>query len=136
MNDKHPISLGRWYGLLCFGAGSILTIIISTIEQGWGPLSGIRPMIGMATLFWVVLGGVTGAWILLGRGWRELDRNIRIRLATAYLILGWAGLFSMTMTMPAANGLIIFLSITAAIVFIAHGLEGRQRKHDEGDIFP
>lgn len=136
MSDKQPVQLGPWYGLLCFGAGSILTIVIATIDRGWGPLSGVSPLVGLTVLFWMALGIVTAAYILVGRGWRALERSLRMRLAAAYCVLVWAGLFAMVMTTPAAVGLIVLLGIAAAIVFIAYGLEHRQHKPDEGDIFP
>ncbi len=136
MNEKSSIQLGPWYGLLCFGAGSILTVVIATIDSGWGPLSGINPLMGLTVLFWTVLGSVTGAYILIGRGWRAIDRSARVRLALAYLALVWAGLFAIVMTTPAAVGLIVFLGIAAAIGFIAYGLEHRPRNQDEGEIFP
>ncbi len=136
MSDKQPVQLGPWYGLLCFGAGSILTIVIATIDRGWGPLSGISPLVGLTVLFWTVLGIVAAAYILIGRGWRALERSIRMRLAAAYCVLVWAGLFAMVMTTPAAVGLVVLLGIAAGIVFIAVGLEHRSRNRDEGEIFP
>ena len=91
---------------------------------------------GLTVLFWTVLGIVTGDYILIGRGWRTIDRSGRVRLALAYLALAWAGLFAIVMTTPAAIGLIVLLGIAAAIGFIAYGLEHRPRNQDEGEIFP
>ena len=91
---------------------------------------------GLTVLFWTVLGIVTGAYILIGRGWRAVDRSARVRLALAYLVLVWAGLFAIVMTTPAVVGLVVFLGIAVAIGFIAYGLEHRPRNQDEGEIFP
>ena len=136
MNDEQTVRLGPWYGLVCFGGGSILTVAISTLDSGRGPLSGIQPFTGLTVLFWAVLGAVTGGYILMGRGWRALERAPRVRLAAAFFALVWASLFAMMMTTPAAAGLIVLLGIAAAIVFIAHGLEQRPRNQDGGEIFP
>lgn len=136
MHQHQPVYLGPWYGLLCFGAGSLLSIVIETLDSGWGPLSGIRPLVGLTVLFWTVLGGVTTAYILIGRGWRVVERRSRLRLAAAYIGLVWGGLFAMLMTTPAAIGLVVLLGVIAAIVYIAYGLEHRQRNQDESEIFP
>ena len=136
MHNHQTVSLGPWYGLLCFGAGSLLSVVISTVDSGWGPLSGIRPLVGLTVLFWTALGGVTAAYVLIGRGWRVVERRMRLRLASAYFGLVWGGLFALLMTTPAAMGLVVLLGIIAAIVYIANGLEHRQRNQDESEMFP
>ena len=43
MNNEQPIQLGKWYGLLIFAAGSILTAIMSALDFGVGPMGGRSP---------------------------------------------------------------------------------------------
>ena len=58
MDDEQPIQLGKWYGLLIFAAGSILTAIMSALEFGFGlmggrsvgPMGGRSPGLGITTL--------------------------------------------------------------------------------------
>ena len=36
MNDQQHIHLGKWYGLLIFAAGSVLTAILVVLDRGHG----------------------------------------------------------------------------------------------------
>ncbi len=136
MNEERPISLTKWYGLLVFASGSLLTAIVAVFDQGRGPMSGFSPALGLILLGWLIFGIVTGAWILVAPGWKPIDRGHRRRLALAYFAVGWGGLFGMSAFTPAISAVLIGALIAAAIVVLARELEGRQRKQDKGDIFP
>ena len=103
MNDEQPIQLGKWYGLLIFAAGSILTAIMSALDFGVGPMGGRSPGLGITLLAWTIIGGVIGVWILRGHSWRQgVERDTRLRLAVAYFAVSWGGLFGMTLNTPSA----------------------------------
>ena len=136
MNEARSIQTTKWYMLLAVAAGSVLTGIIAALDRGRGPLDGASPAIGLLLLAWAVLGAVTGAWIVLAHSWRQIAREPRLRLASAYFVVGWGALFGMSIRTPVMSTLIIALGLAVAIVFLAYGLESRWRRQDKGDIFP
>lgn len=137
MNEERPTQLTKWYVPLAFAAGSVLTVIVTAFDRGRSLLmDGLNPSVGLTLIGWTVFGAVTGAWMLLAQSWRNYPREPRLRLAAAYLVVGWGGLFGMSLYTPALSAVLVAALIAAAIVFLAHELEGRQRKQDEGDIFP
>ena len=99
-------------------------------------MDGISPLVGLLLLGWTVLGIVTGAWIILSYSWKRLAREQRLRLASAYFIVGWGGLIGLSLYTPTLSAVLIAAFIAGAIVFLAHEMEGRRRRQDEGDIFP
>ena len=137
MNEQRSTQLTKWYVPLAFAAGSVFTAIVTAFDRGYSLLmDGLNPSVGLILIGWTVFGAVTGAWILLGQSWRKYPREPRLRLAAAYFVVGWGGLFGMSLYTPALSAVLIAALIAAAIVFLAHELEGRQRTRDEGDIFP
>ncbi|HEY5706851.1 MAG TPA: hypothetical protein VIS96_14905, partial [Terrimicrobiaceae bacterium] len=52
--EAQPIELGKWYGLLIFAAGSILTAIMSALDFPIGPIGGRSPGLGITLLAWAI----------------------------------------------------------------------------------
>ena len=87
MEDEHPIQLSKWYGLLIFAAGNVLTGIAARVA----PYDHGNPLLTMILVYWMLFGLVAGAWIIRGQRWRSLAHDARQRLGLAYLAVGWAG---------------------------------------------
>ena len=132
MNDEPNIHIGKWYGLLIFAAGSVLTGIAARVT----PYDRGNALLMMILAYWTVFGLAAGTWILRGRRWQSLPHDTRQRLGLAYLAIGWGGLFGWTLHLPVVNLVIIAPGIALAIAFAASMFERRQRRQDEGDTFP
>ncbi len=84
----------------------------------------------------MLFGLAAGTWIIRGQRWRSLAHDARQRLGLAYLAVGWAGLFGLTMDSSVVSLVIIAPGIMVTIAFAASMAESRQQKRDESDNFP
>ncbi|HLF29212.1 MAG TPA: hypothetical protein VJG32_23025 [Anaerolineae bacterium] len=132
MNDEQPIQLSKWYGLLIFAAGSILTAIAARTA----PYDRGNALLSMILFYWMLFGLAAGGWILRGRSWKALSPSVRQRLALAYLAVGWGGLFGLALDSSIVNLVIFAAGVVLAVMFVKSSVASQQRKQDEGDIFP
>ncbi|HLF29211.1 MAG TPA: hypothetical protein VJG32_23020 [Anaerolineae bacterium] len=134
MNDDHPIQLGKWKILLAFAAGSILTSILA--RMGVPSAYGISLLFALLLVYWILLGITAGTWIVLGRGWRVIQRDARLRLAFGYFTIAWGALVAISIDTSISTVVFIAPGLAGLVVFAAYLLEGRPRDRDEGEIFP
>ncbi|HET7087991.1 MAG TPA: hypothetical protein VFL17_05025 [Anaerolineae bacterium] len=149
MDNEQINTAGRLRGLLAVAASSVITAILANVDRPLG-----SPLLWVALLFWTLLGGATGVWVLRGKAWRMLTRNMRLRLAIGCFAISWGSLAAMALpmarTMPGAyvlgpgQALFIWLVVATGFAlalifvasFVASFITDHQRKQDEGDIFP
>ena len=122
MDSEHSIRLDKWTIVLAFATGSVLTATLSMIE--------------IVLLFWILQGTTTGAWIILGRSWKRVARDVRLRLGFTFLAIGWGGLAAIFLATPVGWLIVVATVIALAIVVTAYLYENSHRKQDEGEIFP
>lgn len=138
MNTEQMVSLDKWRMVLAFAAGSVLTLILSMFgPMTWSsPLNGSTPLLGIALIFWTIQGLSTGAWMILSRRWKQVDRSARLWLSWGFLAIGWGAFVAITITTSIGGVIVVTTLIALAIILTAQAVENRQRKQDEGEIFP
>jgi hypothetical protein len=133
MNSEQPVSLEKWRLILAFSAGSVATVVVSMFgPPTWRQIGALV----VALVFWAIQGLSTGAWIILSRQWKQVDRSVRFRFGWSFLAIGWGAFVAMTITTPIGGVIVVTTLIALAIILTAQAVENRQRKSDEGEIFP